>query len=66
VDTWKDKATGEARSRAKVIVRDFDILETRAEADLRRNGSQGSSFSMEEDDDDLYSAAGSGGFFGGR
>ena len=66
VDTWNDKATGEARNRAKVIVRDFDILETRAEADLRRTGSRGPSFSMEEEDDDSYSPAGSGGFFNGR
>jgi hypothetical protein len=66
VDTWNDKVTGEPRNRAKVIVRDFDILETRAEADLRRTGSRGPSFSMEEDEDDLYATAGSGGFFNGR
>jgi single-strand DNA-binding protein len=65
VDTWHDKATGEARNRAKVIVRDFDILETRAEAELRRNGSRGPSFST-EDDDDMYSSAGTGGFFNER
>lgn len=64
IDTWNDKATGEARNRAKVIVRDFDILETRAEADLRRTGGRGGqSFGMEEDDDESYSNAGSGGFF---
>ena len=66
MDTWNDKATGEARNRAKVIVRDFDILETRAEADLRRSGSRGSIYTIEEDEDDLYSTAGSGGFFNGR
>ena len=64
IDTWNDKATGEARNRAKVIARDFDILETRAEADLRRTGTRGgSSFGMDEDDDESYSNAGSGGFF---
>jgi single-stranded DNA-binding protein len=66
VDMWNDKATGEARNRAKVIVRDFDILETRAEAELRRTGSRGPTFSTEDDNDDMYSSAGSGGFFNGR
>ena len=67
MDTWNDKVTGEARNRAKVIVRDFDILETRAEADLRRTGSRGASFSSaEEDEDDMYTTAGSGGYFNGR
>jgi len=36
VDTWNDKATGEKRQKAKIIVRDFDILETKAESELRR------------------------------
>jgi single-strand DNA-binding protein len=66
VDTWTDKASGEARNRAKVIVRDFDILETRAEADLRRGGRRGPSFSSDDNDDELYdgpSSAGTGGFF---
>jgi single-strand DNA-binding protein len=38
VDQWTDKSTGEPRSKVKVIVRDFDVLETKAEADLRRGG----------------------------
>ena len=36
VDEWNDRETGDLRLRAKVIVRDFDILETRAEAEARR------------------------------
>jgi single-strand DNA-binding protein len=36
IDRWMDKITGEPRSKAKVIVRDFDILETRAESEARR------------------------------
>jgi single-strand DNA-binding protein len=39
VDEWKDKETGEPRCRPKVIVRDFDVLESKAEADLRRSTS---------------------------
>jgi single-strand DNA-binding protein len=42
VDQWLDKESGEKREKAKVIVRDFDILETRAEAELRRGGGRGS------------------------
>lgn len=38
VDEWKDKATGEARCRPKIIVRDIDVLESKAEAELRRSG----------------------------
>jgi single-strand DNA-binding protein len=37
VDSWNDKETGLPRSRAKIIVRDIDILETKAETDLRRS-----------------------------
>ena len=32
IDSWNDKNTGEKQTRPKVIVREFDILETRAEA----------------------------------
>lgn len=40
IDSWTDKETGEMRYKAKVVVRDFDILESKAEADLRRNQQQ--------------------------
>jgi len=68
VDTWKDRETGEPRNRAKVIVRDLDVLETRAEAELRRGGRSRKSFYTnddDDDDDDDYSPgkAGTGGFF---
>jgi single-strand DNA-binding protein len=36
VDEWIDKESGETRSKAKVIIREFDILKSKAEADLRR------------------------------
>lgn len=43
VDGWIDKATGMERSRPKIIVKQFDVLETKAEAQLRQgNKSQGS------------------------
>ena len=54
IDDWTDRETGEPRNRPKIIVREFDILETRAEADLRRN---------RYDDDDGFRGAGVGGFF---
>ena len=64
VDTWNDKETGEARNRAKIVVRDFDLLESRAEADLRRKGGRRSFSRGDEDDEDFNpSKAGSGGFF---
>ena len=37
VDEWIDKETGEPRSKPKVIVRECDILESKAEADLQRS-----------------------------
>jgi single-strand DNA-binding protein len=50
VDYWEDKMTGERRQRVKVIVKDLDILETRAEAELRRGG--GASFDKNNHDSD--------------
>eukprot|EP00521_Asterionellopsis_glacialis_P002502 CAMPEP_0195257550 /NCGR_PEP_ID=MMETSP0706-20130129/6883_1 /TAXON_ID=33640 /ORGANISM="Asterionellopsis glacialis, Strain CCMP134" /LENGTH=256 /DNA_ID=CAMNT_0040310775 /DNA_START=8 /DNA_END=778 /DNA_ORIENTATION=- len=70
IDSWTDKATGEFRERAKIIVKHLDILESRAEGDLRRQNRRGPSFYMGDDDDDDESndgsgpgSAGSGGFF---
>ena len=62
VDTWLDKETGEPRSKPKVIVREFDILETKAEADARRSKQRGPSFYTSTDDYNP-STNSSGGFF---
>jgi single-strand DNA-binding protein len=62
IDQWNDKETGEPRVRAKVVVRDLDILETRAEAEARRSKGRGPSF-YTDDDDRPSSQAGTGGFF---
>jgi len=37
MDGWVDKSTGEQRRKAKIIVRHIDILESRAEAELRKS-----------------------------
>jgi single-strand DNA-binding protein len=63
IDEWNDKSTGELRSRPKVVVRDFDILETKAEADLRRSNKRGPAFSKDDGEDEWPSSAGTGGFF---
>lgn len=70
VDQWTDKESGESRSRTKVVVRELDIMETRAEGDMRRSkrsgggggGGAGTSSFFSEDDFGA-SSAGSGGFF---
>ena len=78
-DEWTDRATGEPRSRHKVQVKHLDILESKAEADLRR-GNSGRSYSgggggnsygggnyggggNYADDDGGPEPAGTGGFF---
>ncbi|CAJ1930227.1 unnamed protein product [Cylindrotheca closterium] len=63
IDEWNDRETGEKRNKAKVVVREFDILETRAEADLRRQNSRGPSFYTGDDDEYHPSKGSSGGFF---
>ena len=66
VDQWNDKETGEPRNRAKVVVRDLDILETKAEAELRQANRRGPSFYRDDSDDydnNGPSSAGTGGFF---
>lgn len=64
-DRWNDKESGEPRNGHKIIVRDFDILETRAESEARRGGSGGSSggssFSSSEGGGSY--SGGTGGFF---
>lgn len=67
LDEWTDKATGEPRNRAKIVVRDLDLLETKAEAELRRSGSRQRSFYTDDDEGDDFRGSsrtgGSGGFF---
>lgn len=72
---WVDKRTGEQRRQAKVLVRHIDILESRAEAELRKsNSNQGSAGQYfgggnsgrrydDDDDDGGPSSASTGGFF---
>jgi len=75
VDSWTDRETGQKRSKCTVIVKDLDILESKAEAELRRGnqqqagGGQRRSFYTPDDDDDdgdedtFGAKAGTGGFF---
>ena len=37
VDAWTDRMSGEERTSVKIVVKQLDILETRAEAQLRQN-----------------------------
>lgn len=72
---WVDKRTGEKRRKQKILVRHIDILESRAEAELRKSNSNtgaarqyfggGNSGRIyhEEDDDEGPSPASTGGFF---
>jgi single-strand DNA-binding protein len=71
-DEWTDRATGEPRSRHKVQVKHMDILESKAEADLRRGnsgrsygggGTYGGGGNTNYDDDGGPEPAGTGGFF---
>lgn len=43
VDCWRDKITGEEKSSPKIVVRHLDILETKAEAELRQGRGRGGS-----------------------
>lgn len=63
IDEWNDRESGEKRNKAKVVVREFDILESRAEADLRRQNSRGPSFYTRDDDQYDPSRGNAGGFF---
>jgi single-strand DNA-binding protein len=66
-DEWKDKQTSERRTKPRVLVRDFNMLETRTETEARRgagrstgsssNSSSGrgrSFYKGDGDDDDNY------------
>lgn len=73
MDGWIDKRTGEQRRKPKIVVRHTDILESKAEAELRKSnkagynakGNSGGSRRANEDDDDDGgpTPAGTGGFF---
>lgn len=39
IDSWVDRMSGDEKSSAKIIVKHFDILESRAEAEMRRGNS---------------------------
>ena len=73
-DGWVDKMTGEQRRKAKIIVRHIDILESKAEAELRKSskgsydsssigGGRGENNYDNDDDDNGPASAGTGGFF---
>lgn len=64
LDEWEDQEVGERRYKAKCIVQDIEILESKGEAELRRSNQRGSSFFTTDDDDEYDSSRGSaGGFF---
>lgn len=73
VDGWVDKMSGEQRRRPKILVRHIDIVESRAEAELRKsnkgindgNSDWGKKRKNEDDYDGAEgpSPAGTGGFF---
>ena len=60
MDSWTDKMTGEERASPKIVVRQLDILETRAEAELRKGnkGNYNPNYSSENSD---KSGGGNGG-----
>ena len=73
VDTWEDRITGEQRSGHKIVVKHLDILESRAEAELRMgnrgnySGNQGGNDNNEGGFDygggGNYNGPSAGGFF---
>ena len=70
IDSWTDRNTGEPRTKAKIIVRHLDIMETKAETELRRGNRGGGGgnyfgggFNDNDDDDGGPSSAGTGGYF---
>jgi hypothetical protein len=48
-----DAQSSQQRTAAKIIVKDLDILETRAEAELRQSNQRGPSFYIHDDDEML-------------
>lgn len=62
IDEWNDRETGELRNKVKIVVRDFVLLESKEEADARRQRSKGGR-SYKARDDVGPSSGGSGNFF---
>lgn len=68
-ETWSDRMSGEKRRSYKVNVQHLDILESKAEAELRmgnrKSGSYGGNYNSydEGDEENEPTPAGSGGFF---
>jgi len=60
-DGWVDRTTGEKRHKFKIVVKHLDILESKAEADLRSGGRK-PYYDSDDEDNGPYSA-GSGSFF---
>lgn len=67
IDSFTDKMTGELRTSPKIIVKHLDILETKAESELRRQNAgkpyNPNRSSFDYDNGNSNSPAGSGSFF---
>jgi single-strand DNA-binding protein len=71
VDAWTDRMTGEQRTSVKIVVKQLDILETKAETDLRQGKRSSPGYGKDTDysygnndyAEDGPSSGGSGGFF---
>eukprot|EP00525_Craspedostauros_australis_P013019 CAMPEP_0198135128 /NCGR_PEP_ID=MMETSP1442-20131203/60433_1 /TAXON_ID= /ORGANISM="Craspedostauros australis, Strain CCMP3328" /LENGTH=316 /DNA_ID=CAMNT_0043796289 /DNA_START=202 /DNA_END=1152 /DNA_ORIENTATION=- len=61
IDRWSDKVTGKPRMLPKIVVREFEILETKAEGDARRAQRRGPSFFVDNSDDSGGSSSSGGG-----
>ena len=66
MDGWQDKATGEQRRRPKILVRQIDIVESRAEAELRRGNAGGGGGGGGRGDDPGRGGGSGGGGGGGK
>jgi len=67
-DSWIDRSTGDERGRFKIVVKHLDILESKAEAEMRLGEERpkygGRNNYYDSDDDDRGpSSGGSGSFF---
>lgn len=61
VNHWQDRKTGEARSSNRILCRHLDILESRAERELRENGERGGSNYSSRGGNVGYGGGGGGG-----
>lgn len=62
-DSWIDKVSGMKRRKPKIVVRQVDVLESRAEAELRKSNRGLGGRQYDDDDNDGPRSAGTGGFF---